>query len=67
MIIIMILLLIINTEKLEVLEHYLKSLIVINTNQSEPMIVFPEEKIITSNIRVKEIDMKIYLLNNILM
>ena len=36
-----------NTEKLGVLKHYLKSLIEINTNQSEPMMVLQEEEIIT--------------------
>ena len=43
----MILRLIINTEKLEVLEHYLKSLIVIITNQKEPIMLLQENKIIT--------------------
>ena len=36
-----------NIEKLETLEHYLKSLIEIITNQSEPMILLLEEKIST--------------------
>ena len=55
-----------NTEKLGVLEHYLKSLIEITTIQSEPMMVLQEEKITTSNIRLKEIDMEIYHLKSIL-
>ena len=67
MMIIMILPMMINTEKLEVLEHYLKGLIKINTNHEKLMIGLQEEKIITSNIRVKEIDMRIYHPKNILM
>ena len=47
MIIIMNLSMMMNTEKLEVLQHYLKSLIEIITNQSEPMEVLQEEIIIT--------------------
>ena len=43
MIIVMILLMMMNIEKLEALEHYLKSLIVINTNQSELMVVLKEK------------------------
>ena len=34
----------INTEKLEVLEHCLESLIKIITNQQEPMMVLQKEK-----------------------
>ena len=67
MMIIMILPMMINTEKLEVLEHYLEGLIKINTNHEKLMIGLQEEKIITSNIRVKEIDMRIYHPKNILM
>ena len=66
MIIMILLLMMINTEKLGVLEHYLKSLIEITTIQSEPMMVLQEEKITTSNIRLKEIDMEIYHLKSIL-
>ena len=43
----MILLIMMNTEKLGVLEYYLKSLIKIITNQSELMVVLQEEEIIT--------------------
>ena len=67
MIIIMILPMMMNTEKLEVLEHYLKSLIEIITNKNEPMLVLQEEIIITQNIRVKLINIKTYHLKNILM
>ena len=66
MMIVMILLMMINTEKLEVLEHYLKSLKEIITNQLEPMMVLQEEEIIIKNIKVKEIDIKIYNLKTIL-
>ena len=66
MMMIMVMLMMMNTEKLEALEDYLKGLIEIITNQEKPMMVLQEEKIITSNIRVKEIDMKIYHLKNIL-
>ena len=58
MMIIMILPMMMNTEKLGVLEHCLNSLIVIR--------VLQEEEIITENIRIKEIDMKIYHQQNIL-
>ena len=58
---------IMNIEQMEALEHYLKSLIVIITNQEEPMVAFQEEIMIILNIRAKEIDMKIYHLKNILM
>ena len=44
MMIIMILPMMVNTEKLGVLEHYLKSLIEIITNQREPMMVLQEKK-----------------------
>ena len=54
----MILLMMMDIEKLEALEHYLKSLIEIITNG--PMMVLQEEKIVISNVRVKEIDMKVY-------
>ena len=47
MMIIMILPMMVNTEKLGVLEHYLKSLIEIITNQKEPMMVLQEDEIIT--------------------
>ena len=47
-----------NTEKMKALEDYLKSLIEIVTNQSEPNMVLAEEKTITQNIRVEETDMK---------
>ena len=47
MIIIMILLIMMNIGNLEALEHYLKSLIVIITNQQEPMVFLQEEIIIT--------------------
>ena len=67
MITIMILPMMMNTEKLEVLEHYLKSLIEIITNKNEPMLVLQEEIIITQNIRVKLINIKTYHLKNILM
>ena len=40
----MILPMMVNTEKLGVLEHYLKSLIEIITNQREPMMVLQEKK-----------------------
>ena len=43
----MILLMMMNIEKLEALEHYLKSLMEIITNQQEPMVVLQEEIIIT--------------------
>ena len=43
----MILIIMMNIEKLEVLEHYLKSLMEIMTNQSEPMMGLQEEEIIT--------------------
>ena len=61
----MILLMIINTERLEVLGHYLENSIGIITNQEELMMVLQEKRIITLNIKVKEIDMKIYHLKNI--
>ena len=67
MMIIIILPMMINTEKLVVLENYFKSLIEIITNQIKLMLGLQEEKIITLNIRVKEIDMIIYHLKNILM
>ena len=57
----------INTEKLEVLEHCLENLIVIITNQQEPMMVLQEKRIITLNIRAKELDMKIDHLKDISM
>ena len=63
----MILLMMINTEKLEVLEHCLENLIVIITNQQEPMMVLEEKRIFTLNIRAKELDMKIYHLKDISM
>ena len=63
----MILLMMINTEKLEVLEHCLENLIVIITNQQEPMMVLQEKRIITLNIRAKELDMKIDHLKDISM
>ena len=63
----MILLMMINTEKLEVLEHCLENLIVIITNQEEPMMVLQEKRIITLNIRAKELDMKIDHLKDISM
>ena len=56
-----------NTEKLEALEDYLKGLTEIITNQEKAMMVLQEEKIITSIIRVKEIDMRIYHRKNILL
>ena len=56
----------VNTKQLEALEHYLKSLIEIITNQQELMLVLMEEMIIMENIRVKEIDLKIYHPKNIL-
>ena len=56
---------IINTERLEVLGHYLENSIGIITNQEELMMVLQEKRIITLNIKVKEIDMKIYHLKNI--
>ena len=43
----MILQMMMNIEKLEALEHYLKSLIEIVTNQLEPIVVLQEEMIIT--------------------
>ena len=43
----MILPMMMNTEKLGVLEYYLKSLIEIITNQYQPMVVLQEEEIIT--------------------
>ena len=67
MMMVMMMMMMMNTEKLEALEDYLKGLIEIITNQEKPMMVLQEEKIITSNIRVKEINMKVYHLNNILM
>ena len=45
--IIMILSVMTNTEKLKLLEHYLKSLMEIITSQQEPMMVLQEEEIIT--------------------
>ena len=63
---IMILLMMMNTEKLGVLEHYLKTLIEIITNQYKLMMVLQEEKIIILDIRAKEIEMKIYHLKNTL-
>ena len=57
----------INTEKLEVLEHCLENLVVIITNQQEPMMVLQEKRIITLNIRAKELDMKIDHLKDISM
>ena len=63
----MILLMMINTEKLEVLEHCLENLVVIITNQQEPMMVLQEKRIITLNIRAKELDMKIDHLKDISM
>ena len=57
----------INTEKLEVLEYCLENLIVIITNQQEPMMVLQEKRIITLNIRAKELDMKIDHLKDISM
>ena len=56
-----------NTEKLEALEDYLKGLTEIITNQEKAMMVLQEEKIIKSIIRVKEIDMRIYHRKNILL
>ena len=56
-----------NTEKLDVLEDYLKGLTEIIANQEKAMMVLQEEKIITSIIRVKEIDMRIYHRKNILL
>ena len=44
---IIMILLLINVEKLEALEHYLKSLIVIIANQQESIIVLQEQIIIT--------------------
>ena len=64
--IIMILLMMMNTEKLEALEDYLRGLIEIITNQQELIVVLQEEIIITKNIAVEEIDMRIYHLKNIL-
>ena len=46
-IMILLLIMIMNTEKLGVLKHYLKSLIEIITNQQEPMMVLQEEEVIT--------------------
>ena len=53
----MIVLMIMNTEELVVLEDYLKA---INTNQQKLMMVLLVEEIIALNIRVEEIDTKIY-------
>ena len=47
MIMVMILLMMKNTEKMGVLEHYLKNLIEILANQQETMVVLPEEIIVT--------------------
>ena len=47
MMIIMILSMMTNTEKVGLLEHYLKSLMEIITSQQEPMMVLQEEEIIT--------------------
>ena len=66
MMMVMMMMMMMNTEKLEALEDYLKGLIEIITNQEKPMMVLQEEKIITSNIRVKEIDTRIYHRKNIL-
>ena len=66
MIIIMKLAMMMNTEKLEALEDYLKNLIEIITSQQELMMVLMGEETITQNMRVEEMDRKISHQKNIL-
>ena len=51
-----------NTEELVVLEDYLQTI----TNQQKLMMVLQGEEVITLNIRVDEIDIKIYQQKSIL-